>query len=106
MLLLLANAFFVAIEFAFVTSRRERLEPMAAGGRRTATVALGSMRKLSLQLAGAQLGITMASLGLGFVAEPALRHVLEAWLRPVPPPPARVRGPPVRGGPLLVALPP
>jgi CBS domain containing-hemolysin-like protein len=58
--LLLANAFFVAIEFAFVTSRRERLEPLAADGRRSATVALGSMRVLSLQLAGAQHGITMA----------------------------------------------
>jgi CBS domain containing-hemolysin-like protein len=92
MLLLLANAFFVAIEFAFVTSRRERLEPMAADGRRTATVALGSMRKLSLQLAGAQLGITMASLGLGFVAEPALGHVLESWLDPFDLPASVMRG--------------
>ena len=81
--LLLANAYFVAVEFAFVTSRRERLEPVAATGRRSAVVALGSMRHLSLQLAGAQLGITMASLGLGFVAEPALAHILESWLGPI-----------------------
>ncbi|MBV9953111.1 MAG: HlyC/CorC family transporter [Acidimicrobiia bacterium] len=90
--LLLANAFFVAIEFAFVTSRRERLEPLAAEGRRSATVALGSMRRLSLQLAGAQLGITMASLGLGFVAEPAVGHVLESWLGPIDLPDSVERG--------------
>jgi CBS domain containing-hemolysin-like protein len=91
-LLLLANAFFVAIEFAFVTSRRERLEPLAAEGRRSASVALGSMRHLSLQLAGAQLGITMASLGLGFVAEPAVAHVFESWLSPIELPESVERG--------------
>jgi CBS domain containing-hemolysin-like protein len=90
--LLLANAYFVAIEFAFVTSRRERLEPLAAEGRRSAAVALGSMRHLSLQLAGAQLGITMASLGLGFVAEPALAHVFESWLGPFDLPESVLRG--------------
>ena len=90
--LLLANAYFVAVEFAFVTSRRERLEPVAATGRRSAVVALGSMRHLSLQLAGAQLGITMASLGLGFVAEPALAHILESWLGPIDLPDAATHG--------------
>jgi CBS domain containing-hemolysin-like protein len=90
--LLLANAYFVAVEFAFVPSRRERLEPVAAEGRRSAVVALGSMRHLSLQLAGAQLGITMASLGLGFVAEPAISHVLESALDPFDLPEAVTRG--------------
>jgi len=81
--LLLANAFFVAVEFAVVTSRRERIEPLAVDGRRSAQVALGAMRELSLQLAGAQLGITMASLGLGFVGEPAVAHLLESALGPL-----------------------
>jgi CBS domain containing-hemolysin-like protein len=91
-LLLLANAYFVAVEFALVTSRRERLEPLAASGRRTAAVALGSMRHLSLQLAGAQLGITMASLGLGYVAEPAFSHVFESWFGPLGLPDAAEHG--------------
>jgi CBS domain containing-hemolysin-like protein len=55
-------------------------------------VALGSMRHLSLQLAGAQLGITMASLGLGFVAEPAFAHILESWLGPIDLPDALTHG--------------
>ena len=50
------------------------------------------MRHLSLQLAGAQLGITMASLGLGFVAEPALAHILESWLGPIDLPEAATHG--------------
>ncbi|MBI2708520.1 MAG: HlyC/CorC family transporter [Actinobacteria bacterium] len=71
------NAFFVAVEFALVTSRRERLEPLAAEGRGSARLGLAAMGELSLQLAGAQLGITMASLGLGFVGEPAVARLLE-----------------------------
>jgi CBS domain containing-hemolysin-like protein len=78
--LILVNAFFVAVEFALVTSRRERLEPKAAAGSRSAQVALAAMRELSLQLAGAQLGITMSSLVLGFVAEPAVAHLVEGPL--------------------------
>ena len=81
--LLLANAFFVAVEFALVTSRPERLEPLADSGRRSAQLALEAMRELSLQLAGAQLGVTMASLGLGFVGEPAIAHLLEAAIDPI-----------------------
>jgi CBS domain containing-hemolysin-like protein len=78
--LLLANAFFVAVEFALIAARRTQIEPLAAGGNRRARLALTSMRELSLQLAGAQLGITMASLGLGFVAEPAVAHLIESAL--------------------------
>lgn len=76
--LLIANAFFVAVEFALLASRVARLEPMAEDGSdKRAAVALESIRDLQPQLAGAQLGITMASLGLGYVAEPALEHILD-----------------------------
>ncbi|MFI7615524.1 hemolysin family protein [Nonomuraea terrae] len=79
--LLLFNALFVAAEFAFVSSRRHRLEEMATGGNRmvrlAAKSAVGGGRKLSLMLAGAQLGITLCTLGLGQVTEPAIEHYLE-----------------------------
>lgn len=74
--LLAANAFFVAAEFALLAARRSRMEQLAAGGDRAAAYALSGVRQLSLMLAAAQLGITMASLGLGAVAEPALEHAL------------------------------
>ena len=76
--LLIANAFFVAVEFALIASRALRLEPDAEDGDRRSRVALVAVRDLQRQLAGAQLGITMASLGLGFVAEPAVAHLLES----------------------------
>ncbi len=77
-LLLIANAFFVAIEFALLASRVARLEPMAeSGDDERAAIALEAVRDLQPQLAGAQLGITMASLGLGYVAEPSVAHLIE-----------------------------
>lgn len=79
--LLLVNGFFVGAEVAITAaaaSRRGELERRAAEGRRAARLAVASMRELSFMLTGAQLGITMASLGLGFVAEPAIADVLEA----------------------------
>lgn len=79
--LLALNALFVAAEFAFVSSRRHRLEEMASGGNRlvrlTAKSAVGGSRQLSLMLAGAQLGITLCTLILGQVTEPAIEHSLE-----------------------------
>ena len=78
--LLIANGFFVGAEFALTASRRSKLEQLGKGGSRSALVALASVRELSLMLAGAQLGITMASLGLGFVAEPAIAHLIEGGL--------------------------
>jgi magnesium and cobalt exporter, CNNM family len=72
-LLLLGNAFFVAAEFALVASKRHRLEQMTGRG---AEAALAGTRQLSVMLAGAQLGITLCSLGLGALAEPALEHLL------------------------------
>ncbi|GAA3161122.1 hemolysin family protein [Planomonospora alba] len=79
--LLIGNAFFVAAEFAVISARRHRLEERGArGGRFTrivARTAVRSGRELSLMLAGAQLGITLCSLGLGMVTEPAIEHLLE-----------------------------
>jgi CBS domain containing-hemolysin-like protein len=84
-LLLLANGFFVGAEFALVAARRSKIEALASEGSRRATAALRSVRELSLMLAGAQLGITMASLGLGAVAEPAVAHLVEGPLANVVP---------------------
>lgn len=82
-LLLLANGFFVAAEFALTAVRRSKMEHLAEAGHARARVALSSIRELSLMLAGAQLGITMASLGLGYVSEPAIAHLIEAALHSV-----------------------
>jgi CBS domain containing-hemolysin-like protein len=81
--LLAGNAFFVGSEFALIASRRTVIEPLAATSRR-ARWALSAMSQIPLMIAGAQLGITICSLGLGAIAEPALAHLLEApfaWLR-------------------------
>ncbi|MEP6816081.1 MAG: hemolysin family protein [Marmoricola sp.] len=76
-LLLLTNAFFVAGEFALVTARRTRIEPKAAAGSRLARTTLRAMDNVSHMIAAVQLGITVASLALGAIAEPALAHFLE-----------------------------
>jgi CBS domain containing-hemolysin-like protein len=81
--LLAGNAFFVAAEFALVASKRYRLEHAAAEGSRAAKAALDGSRELSVMLAGAQLGITLCSLGLGALAEPALEHVISPLLHAV-----------------------
>jgi CBS domain containing-hemolysin-like protein len=83
LLLLVANAFFVAAEFALVASKRYRLEHAAAEGSRAARAALDGTRELSVMLAGAQLGITLCSLGLGALAEPALEHLISPLLHAV-----------------------
>ncbi|MEV4753886.1 hemolysin family protein [Micromonospora sp. NPDC049559] len=74
--LLLGNAFFVGSEFALIASRRTVIEPLAATSKR-ARWALSAMNQIPLMIAGAQLGITICSLGLGAIAEPALAHLLE-----------------------------
>lgn len=79
-LLLAANAFFVGAEFALVSARRSRMEELAAAGSRRARQALAGMRDISMILAGAQLGVALASLGLGAITEPALERVLSHWL--------------------------
>lgn len=76
-ILLGLNAFFVGAEFAIISARRSTIEPLAEGGSRAARVTLGAMEQVSLMLAGAQLGITICSLGLGYLGEPAIAHLLE-----------------------------
>lgn len=78
--LLALNGFFVAAEFALLASRRSRIEQLAADGNSRAKSALRGIRELTLMLAGAQLGITMCSLGLGLVAEPAVAAIIEGAL--------------------------
>jgi CBS domain containing-hemolysin-like protein len=75
-LLLLANAFFVGAEFAVMAARRTQIEPQARAGVRRARTTLWAMEHVSTMLAAAQLGVTVCSLGLGAVAEPALAHLL------------------------------
>lgn len=75
--LILANAFFVAGEFAIVAVERSRVERQAREGDRRARRILNSLRNLSFELSGAQLGITVTSLILGAVAEPAIAALLE-----------------------------
>ncbi|WP_427884958.1 hemolysin family protein [Kribbella sp. GL6] len=74
--LLALNGFFVAAEFALVASKRHRLEEAAASGSRSARAAIAGVSELSLMLAGAQLGITLCTLGLGSLSEPAVAHLL------------------------------
>ncbi len=68
-LLVGANAFFVAVEFALVASDRNKLESLAAEGKRPAKAAVAALRRMSFHLSGAQLGITISSLVLGFVTK-------------------------------------
>ena len=78
--LLLGNAFFVAAEFALVSARVDQIEPRAAAGSARAQKTLAAMRNVSQMMAGAQLGITLCSLGLGAVGEPAVAHLIEVPL--------------------------
>lgn len=75
--LLFLNGFFVSAEFALVASKRHRLEEAATQGSRAARAALAGVRELPLMLAGAQLGITLCTLGLGALAEPAVARLLD-----------------------------
>jgi CBS domain containing-hemolysin-like protein len=81
-LLLAANAFFVAAEFALVRVRGFRIEGRAQRGSAAAHLTTGMLDNLEAYLAACQLGITMASLGLGWVGEPAVAALLEPLLRP------------------------
>lgn len=75
--LLAANAFFVAAEFAVISARRSQIEPLAEAGNRSAKTALWAMEHATLMLATAQLGITVCSLLILNVSEPAIHHLLE-----------------------------
>ena len=76
LLLIAANAFFVAAEFALISARRDRLEALAEQGKRSAVTVIRAGENLSVMLAGAQLGITVGSIVLGRVGEPAVAHLL------------------------------
>jgi CBS domain containing-hemolysin-like protein len=91
LLLLLGNAFFVGAEFALIASRRTVIEPLAARSS-AARYALRAMQQIPLMIAGAQLGITICSLGLGAIAEPALAHLLEEPFAALGLPPPAVHG--------------
>ena len=79
-LLVLASAYFVAVEFSFTAANRNRLLAAEAAGDRQATASLAVLKRLSFCLSGAQLGITFAALLTGFVAEPVFAAVFEPLL--------------------------
>jgi CBS domain containing-hemolysin-like protein len=89
LLLVLANAFFVAAEFALVAVRRTRIDEMAQTGDGKARIVQSALEHLDRYIAGTQLGITIASLALGWVGEPAvagiLDNILEAFGMDAPP---------------------
>ena len=76
-LLVFVNAFFVVAEYALVRSRRTRLQAMAEEGVRGARVALTQMEEIGDYISACQVGITMASIGIGALGEPAIAHLLE-----------------------------
>ncbi|MFI8007354.1 hemolysin family protein [Streptomyces sp. NPDC086010] len=77
LLTLVVNAFFVGAEFALISVRRSQIEPEAEAGNRRARSVIWGLEHVSALLAAAQLGITLCTLVLGIVAEPAIAHLLE-----------------------------
>jgi magnesium and cobalt exporter, CNNM family len=82
--LIAANAFFVAAEFALVAARRTRIEAMVRRGDRKAKAVQSALQDLYRQLSAAQLGITVASILLGYVAEDTVAHLFRAWFAGLP----------------------
>jgi CBS domain containing-hemolysin-like protein len=78
--LVLANGFFVASEFSFVAVRKSRIEALAAEGSKAAERLLAMLNNLNAYISATQLGITLASLGLGWIGEPAVAALLEPVL--------------------------
>ena len=97
--LLALNAFFVGAEFALISARRTQIEPRVAAGSYAARVTVRAMERVSLMMAGAQLGITMCSLGLGAIGEPAVAKQLEKPLAAI-----GIEGPWLHGISFVVAL--
>lgn len=102
-LLILANGFFVAAEFGLVTVERADAERAAAEGDRRARGVVRALRELSFQLSGTQLGITITSLVVGMLAEPALAQLLDGPLTAARLPEAAVPGASVVIGMLLAS---
>ena len=82
--LVLANAFFVAAEFALVGARRTRLDEMARAGDGKARLARRAVQSLTRYISATQLGITLASLGLGWIGEPVLARLVQGAFRWLP----------------------
>jgi CBS domain containing-hemolysin-like protein len=82
--LVLLNAFFVMAEFALVAVRRTRIEELVKEGVAGAAAADAAIRRLDRTIAATQLGITLASIGIGFVGEPALAHLLAPLFAALP----------------------
>ncbi len=80
LLLVLMNAFFVAAEFALVGSRRSRIDQLAIEGERGAKAVQEALSELDRYISGTQLGITLASLALGWIGEPALATLVDRAL--------------------------
>ncbi|MDT9692328.1 hemolysin family protein [Streptomyces sp. P9(2023)] len=102
-LLILANGFFVAAEFGLVTVDRPEAERAAAAGDRRARTVVRSLGELSFQLSGTQLGITITSLVVGMLAEPALAQLLDGPLTATGLPDGAVSGIAVAIGMLLAS---
>ncbi|MFI9630147.1 hemolysin family protein [Streptomyces sp. NPDC052042] len=102
-LLILANGFFVAAEFGLVTVERPDAERAAAEGDRRARTVVRALRELSFQLSGTQLGITITSLVVGMLAEPALARLLDGPLTAIGLPEGAVSGIGVVTGMLLAS---
>jgi CBS domain containing-hemolysin-like protein len=81
-ILVLVNTFFVIAEYALVRSRRERLQTMADEGRRGARLALQEIEEIGDYISACQVGITMASIGIGALGQPAIEHALKEPLGP------------------------
>src|SRR5436190_1147967 len=77
LLLVAVNGFFVAAEFALVRSRRGKIEQLAEEGESGAEAVVGQLDKIDESLSACQIGITMASIGIGFLGEPSLAHLFE-----------------------------
>src|SRR5688572_1011218 len=78
--LVFANGFFVASEFSLVGVRRSRIDTLAKAGDKRARRLLGLVDNLNAYISATQLGITLASLALGWIGEPAIAHLIEAPL--------------------------
>ena len=80
----LLNGFFVAAEFALVKVRSTQIDPLVAAGDRRAVIARHMITHMDAYLSATQLGITLASLALGWIGEPALGHLVEPIVRMIP----------------------
>src|SRR3984893_5585065 len=82
--LVVANGFFVAAEFSLVAVRRSRVAELVSAGRNNATAPQRAADNLHAYLAATQLGITISSLALGWLGDPALAHLIEPLLSCLP----------------------